>query len=335
MDKIDNIGLTRILTQSYDFDGFTEQEVWSRIAQRMNIIIEHFNYLESTVKDKQELIDKKLDYLINEGLPIEIAKAVKEKIEDGTIKDIVDEQIFTELNEQLNTIKSNHAIYNDRELKEGNNYALDVANLVGQGLYQTGSPENNKFRCAVFHNYVDTEVLTIDNVGEMPSIFVRNARNPERRIDKESNFIPMSNYLDFRQGFMNEDGTSHSFVQMFKMNYLGDMFFPNNRNDVVTHKIYTVSETLASKDYAFQIGSYCNTRFIARFDYENNKSALNIALDTSKTNTQVISPNMGLKLTANKGNAYLEALNGNVVLKGSNGAYVYKDCANLPIISFI
>ena len=97
MDKIDNIGLTRMLTQSYDFDGFTEQEVWSRIAQRMNIIIEHFNYLENTVKDKQELIDKKLDYLINEGLTIEIAKAVKEKIEDGTIKDIVDEQIFTEL----------------------------------------------------------------------------------------------------------------------------------------------------------------------------------------------------------------------------------------------
>ena len=335
MDKIDNIVLTRMLTQSYDFDGFTTQEVWSRIAQRMNIIIEHFNYLESTVKDKQELIDKKLDYLINEGLTIEIAKAVKEKIEDGTIKDIVDEQIFTELNEQLDTIKSNHAIYNDRELKEGNNYALDVANFVGQGLYQTGSPENNKFRCAVFHNYVDTEVLTIDNVGEMPSIFVRNARNSERRKDKEPNFIPKSNYLDFRQGFMNEDGTTHSFVQMFKMNYLGDMYFPNNRNDVATHKIYTVSETLASKDYAFQIGSYYNTRFIARFDYENNKSALNIALDTAKANTQLLSPNMGLKLTANKGNAYLESLNGNVVLKGSNGAYVYKDGANLPIISMV
>ena len=61
MDKIDNIGLTRMLTQSYDFEGFTTQEVWSRIAQRMNIIIEHFNYLENTVKDKQELIDSLSD----------------------------------------------------------------------------------------------------------------------------------------------------------------------------------------------------------------------------------------------------------------------------------
>ena len=111
MDKIDNIGLTRMLTQSYDFDGFTSQEVWSRIAQRMNIIIEHFNYLESTVKDKQELIDKKLDYLINEGLTVEIAKAVKEKIDDGTIKDIVDEQIFTELRTSI----SNN--YNDLNTK--------------------------------------------------------------------------------------------------------------------------------------------------------------------------------------------------------------------------
>ena len=93
MDKIDNIGLTRMLTQAYDFDGFTTQEVWSRIAQRMNIIVEHFNYLENTVKDKQELIDKKLDYIIKEVLPIEIEKAIREKIEDGTINVIVSNNI--------------------------------------------------------------------------------------------------------------------------------------------------------------------------------------------------------------------------------------------------
>ena len=57
MDKIDNIGLTRILTQSYDFNGFTEQEVWSRIAQRMNIIIEHFNYLNNKIDLQKEEIE--------------------------------------------------------------------------------------------------------------------------------------------------------------------------------------------------------------------------------------------------------------------------------------
>ena len=57
MDKIDNIGLTRMLTQSYDFEGFTTQEVWSRIAQRMNIIIEHFNYLNNKIDLQKEEIE--------------------------------------------------------------------------------------------------------------------------------------------------------------------------------------------------------------------------------------------------------------------------------------
>ena len=57
MDKIGNIGLTRMLTQSYDFDGFTSQEVWSRIAQRMNIIIEHLNYLNNKIDLQKEEIE--------------------------------------------------------------------------------------------------------------------------------------------------------------------------------------------------------------------------------------------------------------------------------------
>ena len=66
MDKIDNIGLTRMLTQSYDFDGFTSQEVWSRIAQRMNIIIEHFNYLNNKIdlqKEEIEALKDRIDSL--------------------------------------------------------------------------------------------------------------------------------------------------------------------------------------------------------------------------------------------------------------------------------
>ena len=68
MDKIDNIGLTRMLTQSYDFDGFTSQEVWSRIAQRMNIIIEHFNYLNNKIdlqKEEIEALKDRIDSLSN------------------------------------------------------------------------------------------------------------------------------------------------------------------------------------------------------------------------------------------------------------------------------
>ena len=54
MDKINNIGLSRLLTSVYDFEGFTEQEVWCRIAQKINIIIEHFNYLDKKIENEKE-----------------------------------------------------------------------------------------------------------------------------------------------------------------------------------------------------------------------------------------------------------------------------------------
>ena len=66
MDKIDNIGLTRMLTQAYDFEGFTTQEVWSRIAQRMNIIVEHLNYLNNKIdlqKEEIEALKDRIDSL--------------------------------------------------------------------------------------------------------------------------------------------------------------------------------------------------------------------------------------------------------------------------------
>ena len=164
MDKIDNIGLTRMLTQSYDFDGFTTQEVWARIAQRMNIIIEHFNYLESTVKDKQELIGEKLNYLINEGLTIEIAKAVKEKIEDGTIMDIVDELIFTELR---TTISNN---YNDLNNK------ITATNALNEALKNevNSSIQENKHYTETKINELIDKVCYVSNVDELKEALKTN-----------------------------------------------------------------------------------------------------------------------------------------------------------------
>lgn len=172
MDKIDNIGLTRMLTQSYDFDGFTTQEVWSRIAQRMNIIIEHFNYLENTVKDKQELIDKKLDYLINEGLTVEIAKAVKEKIEDGTIKDIVDEQIFTELRTSITT--------NYNEL---NNKIATTNTLVNQN---TSNINSVKSELLANNEALKTELLANNEAlkNEVDNSIQENTQYTEEKINE-------------------------------------------------------------------------------------------------------------------------------------------------------
>ena len=127
MDKIDNIGLTRILTQAYDFEGFTTQEVWSRIAQRMNIIVEHFNYLDSNFNNQKENVDKKLDYLLNEGLTELVARQILLLVDDGTMEEIINTNVFN----SLNTTIENNKLDIERKLnnyKEENNTELNKIN---------------------------------------------------------------------------------------------------------------------------------------------------------------------------------------------------------------
>lgn len=106
MDKINNIGLSRLLTSVYDFDGFTEQEVWCRIAQKINIIIEHFNYLDKKIEDEKENNKAKFDYLLGEGLQEQVAKYLLEKIADGTIGKLINETLLKDINDKVDEVET-------------------------------------------------------------------------------------------------------------------------------------------------------------------------------------------------------------------------------------
>ena len=105
MEKFNNIGLARELTSCYDFQGFTEQEVWSRIAQRMNIIIEHFNYLDKKIENEKDNNKAKFDYLLDEGLTESVSKAIIQKITDGTIEELINGTLLKGINDKLDKIR--------------------------------------------------------------------------------------------------------------------------------------------------------------------------------------------------------------------------------------
>ena len=106
MDKINNIGLSRLLTSVYDFDGFTEQEVWCRIAQKINIIIEHFNYLDKKFENEKENTNAKLEYLLGEGLQEQVAKIILEKINDGTLGELINGTLLKDINDKVDEFKT-------------------------------------------------------------------------------------------------------------------------------------------------------------------------------------------------------------------------------------
>lgn len=137
MDKINNIGLSRLLTSVYDFDGFTEQEVWCRIAQKINIIIEHFNYLDKKFENEKENTNAKLEYLLGEGLQEQVAKYFIEKIEDGTIGSLINETLLQEINNKVNDIsvelndKASYIIANNFE---GRNDSERIQNALNSNF---------------------------------------------------------------------------------------------------------------------------------------------------------------------------------------------------------
>ena len=168
MDKIDNIGLTRMLTQAYDFDGFTTQEVWSRIAQRMNIIVDHFNYLDSKFNDQKENADKKLDYLLNEGLEEQVARQILLRIEDGTMEEIIITNVFNSLNTSIENNKLDIESKLNNYKEENNTELNNINNELNEKINSNKEEIDNNLN--TINNNLSNYMLKSDLVTETGSI---------------------------------------------------------------------------------------------------------------------------------------------------------------------
>ena len=102
------------LNRAYGYDDYTQLEINSKLIQKMDEVIENCNNAFEYV-----------DWLKEQGVPEEVQNILFTWKEDSTIKDIVDEQIFTELRSSIsnnytaiNTLKeelraSNEALKNE------------------------------------------------------------------------------------------------------------------------------------------------------------------------------------------------------------------------------
>lgn len=101
IDKIRNIGLDKLVTQVYDFDSLTTDELMCKFAQKINIIIEHLKYIDDRCYNSDKALELKIKYLLGEGLEEQVAKRLLELINNGTIGKIINETLLKDINEQL------------------------------------------------------------------------------------------------------------------------------------------------------------------------------------------------------------------------------------------
>lgn len=131
IDKIRNIGLDKLVTQVYDFDSLTTDELMCKFAQKINIIIEHFKYLDDRCNNNDKNMQLKLEYLLGQGLSEQVAKYLLEKISDGTIGELINETLLKDINDKVDNFKVE--VNEQFDNKANKNEVFTMANM-GQDI---------------------------------------------------------------------------------------------------------------------------------------------------------------------------------------------------------
>lgn len=104
IEKIRNIGLDKLVTQIYDFDSLTTDELLCKFAQKINIIIEHLKYIDDRTYNSDKAMEEKLQYLLGQGLEEQVARRLLELVNNGTLGNLINGTLLKEINEQLDNV---------------------------------------------------------------------------------------------------------------------------------------------------------------------------------------------------------------------------------------
>ena len=90
----------------YDLDVHTSMDLYYTIAKKFNIVIKELSRFEGVVSDEVIKQNEKLVYLLGEGLNTEVVNKINNMIIDGTIDNIINTNLFNDLNSQIKDIAS-------------------------------------------------------------------------------------------------------------------------------------------------------------------------------------------------------------------------------------
>ena len=90
----------------------TQSEQMYYLLSKLNMIIEHFNILDDTTREKIKELEETVDYYMNSGIVIETEKYLENMIKKGDFDKIINQKIFEDIQERLdyNKIAINNLI---------------------------------------------------------------------------------------------------------------------------------------------------------------------------------------------------------------------------------
>ena len=101
--------------------GLTQTEAIHKICEKINLLINHFNLLEYNTNEAIKEFSDKVEYYLNNGMIEEVSDKLDEFSQDGTLDRIINEQIFDDINNSINQIKSDLADFRKIYIDNKNN----------------------------------------------------------------------------------------------------------------------------------------------------------------------------------------------------------------------
>ena len=149
--------------------------------------ISQIKYIDSKLTDKLKKEYEELKRIIlDENIQVELKSNIETvKTEINNTKTELNE-VNSQLDAKTNLSNKRISVMNETTDTEG---VIDLANFSGQGTAL-------KDIMAKLHNYTDSDVMWLDNVGEGNCVLrLNNSRNPLRRADKPSDYVGSGDYL--------------------------------------------------------------------------------------------------------------------------------------------
>lgn len=180
---------------------------------------------------------------------------------------------------------------NNRDDKKG---VLELANFAGQGIV-------SNIIAFILHHYTDSDMVQLDNVGSGTILTLKNAQNPVRRSDKDSDYVGTGNFIELYE-HNNSAGYAEKILmvtkdgEFFFTGVKGSAVFSSNKND--------------NNLYSFELKNYKTCEYILRivngdkgqiFNINNDSTNTRVKIETSSTQTNgmLLKTNVGeLRLTS-------------------------------------
>ena len=146
--------------------SLTQTEAIHKICEKINLLINHFNLLEYNTNESIKDFSDKVEYYLNNGMIEEVCQKLDEFSEDGTLYEIINNQLFTDINNQIRDIKSDiisfKNLYNTNKNNTDNLIQLN-SNAINESNEKIKNNSDEISRIKTWVGNVEDKVGVIQN----------------------------------------------------------------------------------------------------------------------------------------------------------------------------